>query len=249
MSQSALSEADARRSATRVSPRRDSARTSVTKRRSSPPPPSPERLFRWRVLGGLLFLLLFTPFLAVCLASPELTGRSGASVAWFLDCWLGRAAWMLPVLTLALALILFEPDPVREFHLRWGVPVLFVDLVLLAARMDDQGGRLGRFLDDCLVRGVGDFGAWMIGATGFVIGLALLWQVTLAEFLRALVTIGHFLERSLLVAGAAAVFTGRALGRLVLGLFRATGNLLRRLRAPPRPRGRFVRQTLRMPIL
>ncbi len=189
------------------------------------------------MLGGLLFLLLFTPFLAVCLASPELTGRSGASVAWFLDCWLGRAAWMLPVLTLALALILFEPDPVREFHLRWGVPVLFVDLVLLAARMDDQGGRLGRFLDDCLVRGVGDFGAWMIGATGFVIGLALLWQVTLAEFLRALVTIGHFLERSLLVAGAAAVFTGRALGRLVLGLFRATGNLLRRLRAPrPRPR-------------
>jgi len=245
MSQNALSEADARRSATRVSPRRDSARTSAGRRRSAAPP-SPERLFRWRVLGGLLFLLLFTPFLTVSLASPEFTGHSGASVAWFLDFWLGRAAWMLPVLTLALALILFEPDPVREFHLRWGVPVLFLDLVMLAARMDDQGGRLGRFLDDVLVRGIGDFGAWLIGAAGFVAGLGLLWQVTLAEFLQGLVTLGRFLERALvatgqflrratLTLGRAAARTGRFLGWLSRGMFRATCSLLGRLHTPGQP--------------
>ncbi len=253
MSQTALSEADARRSATRVSPKRGLARTSAGQRRPSPPP-SPERLFRWRVLGGLLFLLLFTPFLTVSLASPELTGRSGASVAWFLDFWLGRAAWMLPVLTLALALILFEPDPVREFHLRWGVPVLFLDLIMLAARMDDQGGRLGRFLDDVLVEGVGDFGACLIGAAGFVAGLGLLWQVTLAEFLRALVVSGQFAERALTALGrflqqAARVLgrwtlgTSRFLGWLGRGLFRAACSLMGRMRTPGPRTGRHARRS------
>jgi len=91
----------------------------------------------------LLFLLFLTPFLTVSLAAPEWTGESGAGLALYLDYWLGRAAWMLPVVTMAIALILFEANPVRESHLRSGVPVLFLGLVLLAARLDHQGGLLG----------------------------------------------------------------------------------------------------------
>jgi len=238
MSEVAVTEAEERRSGTGVA-RRPRGGTVISRRKSTPPPPSPEKIFRWRVLGGLLFLLFLTPFLTVSLAAPEWTGESGAGLARYLDYWLGRAAWMLPVVTMAIALILFEANPVREAHLRSGVPVLFLGLVLLAARLDHQGGLLGDYLDEKLVYPIGPFGAWLAVACCFLAGLALLWQVTPVELLAGLAALGRVLERVLLgcLAGTLVFFQvawrwTRAffglLARWTLSAVRRTGGRVKR---------------------
>lgn len=251
MSQVALTEAEDRRSGTRVG-RRPRGGTTVSRRKAAPASSSPERLFRWRVLGGLLFLLFFTPFLTVSLAAPGWTGQSGGDLARFLDLWLGQAAWILPVGTFALAMILFEADPHRELHLRSGMPVLFLGVVLLAARLDDQGGLLGRFLDEKLVYPVGPFGAWLAVGCCFLTGLVLLWQVTLPELLGGLAALGRLLERALLAflgwtlrllqvlyRGGLALLSGA--GSWALGAFRRTGGRLKRFLESRRQRPRAPR--------
>ena len=238
MSEVALTEAEERRSGTGVA-RRPRGGTTVSRRKSTPPPPSPEKSFRWRVLGGLLFLLFLTPFLVVSLAAPEWTGESGAGLARYLDYWLGRAAWMLPVVTMAIALILFEANPVRESHLRSGVPVLFLGLVLLAARLDHQGGLLGDYLDEKLVYPIGPFGAWLAVACCFLAGLALLWQVTPVELLAGLAALGRFLERVLLGFLAATLVFFQVAWRWTQAVLRFIGH--RALSAVRRTGGRVKR--------
>lgn len=240
MSEVALTEAEERRSGTGVA-RRIRGGTTVPRRKSSPPPPSTEKTFRWRVLGGLVFLLFLTPFLIVSLAAPEWTGESGAVLARYLDYWLGRAAWMLPVVTMAIALILFEANPLRESHLRTGVPLLFLGVVLLAARLDHQGGLLGDYLDEKLVYPIGPFGAWLAVACCFLAGLALLWQLTPVELLAGLSSLGRFLERVLLGFLAAILLffqvawrwtraVLRFVGTRVLSAVRWTGSRVKRFR-------------------
>lgn len=238
MSQPALSEAEDRLSGSRVSPRRAAA-TSAGKRSRTPsaaaPSHVPERLFRWRVLGGLLFMLLFTPFLGVSLAAPAFTGEAGTGVANFLYFWLGRAAWMLPVLTLTMAMILFESDPIRELHLRWAVPVLFLDVIVLAARMGGQGGEIGAALDGALVHAVGPMGSWLLSLSGFLAGLVLLWQVTLEELLLGLSVLGRMLERIVLALAGLAAGAFRAMGRGLAAVFRSGVAAARRPRAETAP--------------
>jgi len=206
----------------------------------------------------LLFLLFLTPFLTVSLAAPEWTGESGAGLALYLDYWLGRAAWMLPVVTMAIALILFEANPVRESHLRSGVPVLFLGLVLLAARLDHQGGLLGDYLDEKLVYPIGPFGAWLAVACCFLAGLALLWQVTPVELLAGLAALGRFLERVLLgfLAGTLVFFQvawrwTRAVfgfvGRWALSAVRRTGGRVKRFWTTRSSRSRPRRPTRSSP--
>lgn len=181
-----------------------------------------QRLFRGRVLGGLLFLLVFTPFLAVSLAWPAATGWCGQSLASTLGYWMGLAGWIVPVITLAVAMALFESDPARELNLRWAMPVMLLDLLLVAARLDQQGGVIGRSLDMVLVHSIGGAGSWMVAIVGFVSFLCLLWQVAVEELLSWLMAFGRFSEQCLYGGWRATLRTGAFLGKalaLLAGLF------------------------------
>ena len=119
-------------------------------------------------LAGAFGLFFLTPFLLLTLAHPEWTGSIGRHLTHALFWLCGQASLSLPAFCLAGSLTFLRFRPVKKLNWLWALP-LFLSVVLIAARLDHQGGTLGRILDGALLASVGPAGAWLLSSVGLLL--------------------------------------------------------------------------------
>lgn len=121
------------------------------------------------------------PFAAVSILSPELTGSLGQHFASLAEGLVGQAKLLLPLVIAGYGLHFLFPRSRRPVQMTWAPTLLWCNLVLLAQRMGEQGGQLGTFFDEILLRSVGPVGAWMVAVLGLPVCLSWVFRIRLAD--------------------------------------------------------------------
>jgi DNA segregation ATPase FtsK/SpoIIIE-like protein len=148
--------------------------------KASTPEGRPARKNYGTLTGGLL-LGLASPFIAVSLLNPALTGSLGQLLADASQGFSGQAALLLPLLTAGYGLHLLFPRHRRPVQMTWAPTLLWSSLVLLAQRMGGQGGNLGQVMDGALLATIGPVGAWMVSVCAIPTSLLLMFRMSLGD--------------------------------------------------------------------
>jgi DNA segregation ATPase FtsK/SpoIIIE, S-DNA-T family len=143
---------------------------------------SPEVLERqrriFREIFGVLFGLIGL-FILICIVMPGATGTIGESINYAFTYWLGQSAYLLPLLVLYIAILLFFRLDTGIAH-HWAiilVTLLLFDTSILVQLLDKDGGLIGRKFSEYLVNSTG-----MIGSYLFTVGAGLIIILALTQF-------------------------------------------------------------------
>lgn len=141
---------------------------------------------------------LVSVFTFICILAPQSAGMVGDSINYAFTFWFGWTRYMLPFLVMFMAFnFFFRKIRISIFWLLGAMVALYVDFSLFVELVNNDGGVVGEFIANNVVRVIGTAGAYLFSVGVGLILVMILTQLSLKQIASGFSAVFNLLGRAI----------------------------------------------------